>query len=236
MLFCYSFFFFFSQQEAFTYLLPRQSAIQKQHKENPFPDISNSGCAVFTVTGYGASEWVPHSINMCANSCAEAPYRPSLVPPMSSLKSRTWFYYQFSLESIEGWDNSPFASWPGIARFWKSCEKTRWGTHSAAHRMAEKKRELVILSYFTLSYTLLMSLAVTSAWPLLQLPTWFLNACHASLHGLSQPPSQLPLHPFVLANNINIFLDSEARNGSIVLIPLFPLSPSLLLVVNKHLF
>ena len=55
-------------------------------------------------------------------------YRRLLIDPawfFSSVFSWscTWFYYQFSFESIEEWDNSAFVSWLGITWSWKSCEK-----------------------------------------------------------------------------------------------------------------
>lgn len=65
---------------------------------------------------------------------------------------------------------------------------------------------------------------VTSAW--LQLPTWFLNACHA------QPPNQLPLHSSVCISDMATFLGSEAWNCSGILTPPFSFSACLLLAMT----
>ena len=88
---------------------------------------------------------------MCATHIKTTSYRPSLllIDPAWFFSnvfswSCTWFYCQFSFESIEEWGNSAFVSWPGIAWSWKSCEKTWWGENSTAHRMAEKRKEETI--------------------------------------------------------------------------------------------
>ena len=87
---------------------------------------------------------------MCATHIKTTSYRPSLllIDPAWFFSnvfswSCTWFYCQFSFESIEEWGNSAFVSWPGIAWSWKSCEKTWWGENSTAHRMAEKRRTVL---------------------------------------------------------------------------------------------
>lgn len=46
-----------------------------------------------------------------------------------SFSSCTWSYFQFSFESIEGWDDSASVSWPGTSWSWMFYERTNKEKH-----------------------------------------------------------------------------------------------------------
>ena len=73
-----------------------------------------------------------------------APYRPSLLLLQCLLFGiAPDFITSFHSNPLE-WDDFAFASWPGIAWSWRSCEKTWQGTNSTAHRVVVKKSKALI--------------------------------------------------------------------------------------------